>query len=193
MKRLTLVAMLLLITLCFTQAVAQDMGVQPIGGFETNAGTVSLDDVKLNVNAELGDGSVFTPTSCSTINSLDYYPKGASGANIHKMKSGEEADYLVFNVDILNTTLSDINYLSDFEVKVIADDTYEFAGWAYQYDFDKNKTVVISEEDFFAISPMYTGHYVFGCTLPNAVVEGKTPLRMEIKLMGNEITYNVRK
>ena len=40
---------------------------------------------------------------------------------------------------------------------------------------------------------MYTGIFVFGCTLPNSVVESKAPLRIEINLGGNELTYNIRK
>lgn len=45
----------------------------------------------------------------------------------------------------------------------------------------------------FAAGPMYTGHYAFGCTLPNAVVNSKKPLRMVITIDGNELTYNIRK
>ena len=42
------------------------------------------------------------------------------------------------------------------------------------------------------IDMVYTGHYVFGCTLPTAVVNGSEPLSMVIDLGGNELTYNIR-
>ena len=106
-------------------------------------------------------------------------------------------------MDILNLQLAPVNFLEQAEVKVVYDDTYEFAGWCYQYNYDNtfsdseqtqdaNTQFVINPADQFAISPMYTGHYVFGCTLPNSVIESDSPMRMEIKVAGNELTYNIR-
>ena len=57
----------------------------------------------------------------------------------------------------------------------------------------QNKNWVIDPADNFEIDPMYSGHYVFGCTLPNAVVNSEKPLRMVITIDGNELTYNIRK
>ena len=51
----------------------------------------------------------------------------------------------------------------------------------------------INSEKNFVIEPMYPKRYAFGCTLPNAVVSSKKPLRMEITIDGNEITYNIRR
>ena len=53
--------------------------------------------------------------------------------------------------------------------------------------------IAIPSEDNFSINQMYTGHYAFGCTVPNSVVNSKAPLRMEIEIDGNELTYNIRK
>ena len=114
-------------------------------------------------------------------------------------------------MDILNTTTKSMNYLADCTVTVIFDDTYEFAGWCYQQNYNnatykdiyrggveedkgkQNVNWVIDEADNFVIDPMYKGHYVFGCTIPNASVESKAPLKMIITIDGNEITYNIRK
>ena len=52
---------------------------------------------------------------------------------------------------------------------------------------------MIDRNDQFPVGPMYTGHYFFGCTLPNAIVNGKAPLRMIISLDGLELTFNIRK
>ena len=111
----------------------------------------------------------------------------------------------MLRIDILNTETKPIDFLDQATVKVISDDKYVFSGWVYQYNYDNNynrdnerelaganKEYVINTEDIFPIDPMYTGHYVFGCTLSNAVVKGKTPLRMEIEFAGNQITYNIR-
>ena len=44
------------------------------------------------------------------------------------------------------------------------------------------------------VDVMYTGTYASGCTLPNYVIEDKkSPLRIEISMDGNELTYHIRK
>ena len=53
--------------------------------------------------------------------------------------------------------------------------------------------VYAEEENVFNIQPMYEGHYLFGCKLPNAVVNGSEPLSMKITMDGNEFTYHMRK
>lgn len=107
--------------------------------------------------------------------------------------SQSQADFAFLTMDILNTTAGKIDYLKECEVKVVFDDNIEYAGWYYQRNMDLNKCTWIDVSDCFAIDPYYTGHYVFGCTLPNAVFNSNKPLRFEIKIDGNEIIYNVRK
>ena len=64
----------------------------------------------------------------------------------------------------------------------------------YNEDTQKATTnFVVNPADQFLIDPMYAGHYVFGCTLPNAIINSTAPLRMEIRLGENELTYNIRK
>ena len=97
--------------------------------------------------------------------------------------------------------------MKEVSVKAIYDDVYEYGGWAYQRNYNngvgnaklevdkqkQNSRWVINAADQFAISPMYEGHFIFGCTLPNAVINSKKPLRLVITIDGNEITYNIRK
>ena len=108
-------------------------------------------------------------------------------------ESGTQADFAFLCMDILNTTTGKVNFLKECTVKVIFDDTVEYAGWSYQRDMDLNRCTWISNDNNFVIDPYYEGHYVFGCTLPNAVINSKKPLRMVIMIDGNEITYNIRK
>jgi len=199
MKRV-LAMLLVFLMLLTTSAMAAGMGVQIIGGPEVETEPVSLDDVKLDVEVEIDGYGIITPTGFSFADMLRTYMKGDS-YNWKDFSSGAEAEYALFNVDILNTTLKNKEYLASCEVKVIYDDVYEYAGWAYQYNWNNAdrgsnmspKTSPIQPEDNFAIDPMYEGHYLFGCTLPNAVVNSKAPLKMIITIDGNEITYNIRK
>lgn len=198
----------LLALLCLT-AVAEEMEVQIIAGPETEAATVSMDDIQIGAPIEVADNCIFTPTSYEVVDSLDTYKEGQTHADYNAnnwttYNSGNEAEYALLRMDILNLRLSPVDFLEQAEIKVISDDKYEFAGWCYQYNYDNtfydtertldaNTQFVISPADQFAISPMYTGHYAFGCTLPNSVIGADTPLRMEIKVAGSELTYNIRK
>lgn len=120
------------------------------------------------------------------------YPYASNNWVVHH-ESKSQADYAFLMMDVLNTTNIDVDFTKDCSVKVVFDDNVEYAGWLYQRNLDLNLTTWIDPSDNFAISPYYEGHYVFGCTLPNAVINSKAPLRMEINLGGNEITYNIRK
>lgn len=214
MKKILSVLLVLSMLLTASAALAEGMGVQVIGGPTTETEPVSLDDLKLNVDAEIPGFGVLTLTEYKVLDYLGYYTAGQTyfydGYSLHYYQSGNEADYVFLYADILNTTTAPKDYLASVEVKVIADDTYEFLGWYYQRNYDnkayrhntsdypefsskQNETFAIDVADNFAISPMYKGHYIFGCTLPNAVITNKNSLRMVITIDGNEITYNIRK
>ena len=107
--------------------------------------------------------------------------------------SQSQADFAFLTMDILNTTPASVDYLKDCTVKVVFDDNIEYAGWFYQLNMDLNRCTWLDNADNFVIDPYYTGHYVFGCTLPNAIFTSDKPLRMELTIDGNEITYNIRK
>lgn len=128
--------------------------------------------------------------------------------------SGESAQFIWFLVDVTNLQKKPVEFLEDASIKVVYQDDYEFEGWTRQivydhrekqysdggvtrYGFDKDdypNEIVMNPAKVEPIDMMYTGTYVFGCTVPNTVVEDKTsPLRMEIKLGENDLTYNIRK
>ena len=122
-------------------------------------------------------------------------------------ESGNEADYAWLKVEITNLQKIDATFMKDITVKVIYDDDYEYDGWIRQFNYDFSNSeiyryqekntigwpVCLSPAEEMAIKPMYKGHYAFGCTLPNSVVEDKTaPLRMVITMGNNKLTYNIR-
>lgn len=122
-------------------------------------------------------------------------------------ESGIEAEFAWLKADIINRQKTAANFMKDITVKVIYDDEYEYNGWVRQFNYDYSKSeiyryqeatligwpVCLSPVDEMSIAPMYKGHYVFGCTLPNFVVEDKeSPLRMVITIGSHKLTYNIR-
>lgn len=206
-----ILSVLLVFAMLFGCSVAMaEMGVQVIGGPETETEPVSLDDLKLNVDAEIEGYGILYATEFAFKDRLGYYRSGLTyvydGRDFYL--SGMEAEYALLKVDIINTSTKPRDFISSCEVKVVYDDVYEYAGWYYQYNYNnrtsdssysgedskkQNTNWVINAADQYAIDPMYQGHFAFGCTLPNAVVNSKKPLRMVITIDGNEITYNIRK
>ena len=212
MKKILSMILALMMLLTASAALAEGMGVQVIGGPTTTTEPVSLDDFKLNVEAEIEGYGLLFATEFAFADHLGYYRQGYTEPSWNSGKwcyrSGNEADYAILRMDITNTVTMPKDFLASCEVKVIYDDLYEYAGWFYQVNYN-NKTYndsdygednkkqnvrwVINSADNFPIDPMYQGHYVLGCTLPNAVVNSKEPLKMIITIDGNEITYNIRK
>lgn len=172
-----------------TPDVVQDYyssGVSSIGSFDGY-----IDNAAIGKTAEIEDFAVFSFSSFSFVDSIRQYNEG-SYSESHVFESGAEAQYAVFKVDIVNRTKQAVDFLSDVYVKVVYDDEYAFEGWSYQYNFDASSDIVLSRKDQFGIMPMYSGHYVFGCTLPNSVVESYEPLEIIITINGVEITYKIR-
>lgn len=209
MKRI-LSMLLILSTLLGCTVAAAEMGVGANGGIGTDAEPVSPDDIKLNAVVSIDGYAEILPTEFGYKDILGFYQQGKREMNSSNWyyASGEEADFAVLRADFTNLATTDKQFLEQCEVRVIFDDTYEYGGWCYQYNYDnktdswavfdslaglQNKECVIHMDDVFAIGPMYTGHYAFDCTLPNAVVNSKKPLRMVITIDGNELTYNIRK
>lgn len=210
MKKLVTLVLCLMMLLT-SIALAEGMGVQVIGGPAVETEPVSLDDLKLNLDADIEGWGILTLTGCEIQDGLGYYRSGKNYVYDYSDDynwSGKEAQYVVLYADILNTTIADRDYLKNVSVKAVYDEVYEYGGWSFQrnynysshknaaLDVDKNKQNVrwkINAADQFVIGPMYEGHYIFGCTLPNAVIEGAKSLKLIITIDGNEITYNIRK
>ena len=131
-----------------------------------------------------------------------YYYKAASWQS-----SGNNADFAWLKFDVTNLQKTSVPFMKEITVKVVYADEYEFAGWVRQINYDHNKkcyrynagttgggTVVLNPANEEPIDMMYTGTFVIGCTLPNSVFEDeKSPLRIEIAMGENELTYHIRK
>ena len=203
-------------------ASAEDLGVQMIGGSSFVAETVNLDDMKLEQVYKIEGYAKIEPLAWKFDDFFYQYVKDHAGDNSHGgekgknpwaemggwyykwiniMNSGTSAEFAWLEVDVTNLAKTDVDFTQQVEVKVVYDDDYEFAGWVrminYDYDtYDGNGALVrttLNPDNSESIDMMYTAHLVFGATLPNAVVEDKAPLRMEIKLGENELTYHIRK
>lgn len=124
--------------------------------------------------------------------STDEYKFYSEDWLIHN-ESKTQTDFSILLMDITNITNEAIDFGKNIAVKVVFDNNVEYQGWYRQRDYDLNVCTILDPEDNFPIDPSYTGHYVFGCTLPTAVINGSEPLRMVIELGDSELTYNVRK
>lgn len=136
--------------------------------------------------------SFTTKVECTLHSSNKEYPYICTEWVGH-YESKSQAEYALLYIDVLNTTSMPVNFIENCQVKVIYDDTAEFAGWVRQRNEDLNQCDWIDAKDNFAVDPYYIGHYVFGCTLPNTVIERDAPMRMEITIGDIEMTYHIRK
>ena len=204
MKKLIL---LLVFALLLVSTAAAEMGVQIIKNTAVEA--VSLDDLKLEATVEVDDFGEITLTACKFLDEVFQFKQGQTTVpnNWTGFYSGQDAEFLVLQADILNTNHESIDYLKDCTVRVIFNDSAEFGGWSYQYNWDngtkdydwginngsQNKEFFVHRDDQYPIDSWYMGHFCFGCTLPNAVVTRKEPLRVEITIGDVEMTYHIRK
>ncbi len=158
-------------------------------------------DYNARRNDRRNSNSVYNHENALKGDYIDYY------SNASWKDSGVNADFLWLQIDVTNLQKVDVKFMEDATVKVVYAEEYEFNGWVRQINFDHTAHVyrygvdtttapycVMDPANEEAIGMMYTGTYVFGCTVPNAVVEDKTsPLAVVITLGGNELTYHIRK
>ena len=153
-----------------------------------------------------GDGTHVLQTSSG---SYQYYY-----SNICWQQGGTDADFAFLLVDITNKQKTPVLYSEEIIVKAVYDNEFEYMGWVRQFDYnyDTNRSTdgtdpadvgpkkygtfiraTLNPENEKTIDQVYTGHYVIGCTLPNVVVNGTEPLRLEIQLGENTLIYYIRK
>lgn len=231
MKKTLALILVTLLALSAT-ALADDLGVQIIGGNDAPAETLNLDDMQLGETYEIGGYAKVTPLSFAYVDHFPQYDAGHAGDNstaahyddwdgrvrcayddyyeyIYWQQSGEPADFAWFLMDVTNMQKAPATFAGETTVKIVYDDEYEYAGWVRSFNFDYDVTretsrdvidteattihAAIQPQDEAELGPVYTGHYLFGCTLPNAVINGNEPLKIVVDLGGNELTYNIRK
>lgn len=160
-----LIAMLLMLALmCCGAALAEDLGVQVIGG-EENA-PLMLDDIQLGLTYQLEGYARVKPVEFCFVdyfaqfnkdadrNAVDDYNKDNSKvyyedkalkgdwAYAYKQASwkdsGSTADFLWLKIDVVNRQKVAVPFMDEMTVKVVYDDEYEFGGWIRQINYDYN-------------------------------------------------------
>jgi len=242
MKKILAILIALVMMASVAVAQAEDLGIQAIGGPETESIPMSLDDMQLGQMYTIDGYAKVEPVVFMFADFFAQFKKDANFDNISGRKdassdhvfidklnkdwyynfrwwdagwqdSGVNAEFAWLLLDLTNLQKKGVNFMEDAAVKVVYQDDYEFAGWIRQVNYDYinvgsegrdvsrlnadtfcPNVVVLDPENVENIDMMYTGTYAFGCTLPNSVVEDtKSPLRIEIKLGENDLTYNIRK
>lgn len=240
MKKLLLwVLALALLTASLVPAMAEDLGVQVIGG-EVAATAISLDDMQLGETYRIDGYADVIPMSFDYYDCFAQYHLDFPGDNspdhswdnnsafvlyddgnyVYRnaswMDSSVDAEFAYLQLDLTNLQKTPVNFMKEMSVKVVYEDEYEYNGWVRQMDYNTKTPLYRKAHDgdypvielsgdlnmsCFALDPaneipidmVYTGHYIVGCTLPNQVVNGDGPLRMEIKLGDSDLTFHIRK
>lgn len=195
MRKLICVFMaVMMIMLTGVHACADDTGVMVIGGPESEAETVNLDDIQKDQTVKIaGFGDIKMSWQF-----VDYIPTGLyeSGDVSQSLESGLDAEYLCICINILNTQKTEVDFKSLFgDVVCTFGDGYQFAGWVRQERrvHDTYWTMCESADSHYAIASLYDGYFDVVVTLPNYVVESKEPLSVTFSIGDNEFTCNIRK
>ena len=190
MKKIFSILLVLFMLLTASAALAEDIGIQIIGGPEAEQETVCLDDFKVGDTAVIdGYGEIGFVNARWT----DFI--NGQGQNSYNAQKG--AIYLQLQFDILNTHRGQYNYYDDFsEIICTYDSDYQFGGWLREH-VNNSEDVLLWEEEGSPVDMMYRGKYSVVVTLPmdvyTRVTEEGKPLTVSFKLGENEFTYIWRK
>lgn len=171
--------------------------VQNFDAEKAKADAVAADGLKIGDTITI-DG--FGELTALSFEFADTFQHLYNGMNNMQM-SGDDADYAILKIRVLNATTSKKKYLNDFSVKMKSDEKYGYQGWAFQYDIDfenENSAIAMDaseaeQKGVAEIEPLSEGYYMFGCTLPQEIVEGNGRLSMEIDFDGNKMIYYVQR
>lgn len=210
------IVLLVALLLAASVACAENMETQ-ITWLEGETQKPFRGTVELEQSTVISGYAELQPLAFGAQDALGHYFEGKTtvnstspGTNADYYYSGADAEYAILRMDITNLALTKKDFLERVDVRAIFDERYVYGGWAYQLNYNngtegswgwdkmgyhnrQNTEFVIDAHDQFPMEPMYTGHYFFGCTLPNAIIESNKPLRFEIMLDDHKITYVARK
>jgi len=208
MKKVFSMILILLMLLGYSAAMAEDTGIQIIGGSETGAETVNLDDWKEGDTARISGFGEITLVSCSFVDTIPYSvytsfnvisanKTVSDGDAKESFISGSAADYLRIRVHILNIQKKPFDYYKVFgdEILCTFGDDYKFGGWTRQERKVDDRFWVMyeSKDSSYAIDSLYEGYFDVVVTLPNYVVNSKEPLSVTFSIGDNEFTVHIRK
>ena len=201
-KLLSLVLAVILALSLGTQVLALDLGVIQIGGpgEESSHAEPGSMEIKLNDTLAIDGWGEITLTKVEFRDSFSLFIDEGWWEDYY---AGMEADYLVIYLDIINTGLTAHDFmagaLSNADttpmVKVVYKEVYEYKGKGFQVnqDWDDDGLIGLDSDLNYPVEPMYVGHYMFVCKLPNAVIERKDSLSVTFCVDENDFTYTIRK
>ena len=146
-------------------ANAEDLGVQMIGGPETESIPMSLDDLQIGQKYTIDGYAIIEPVEYQVVDFFAQFKKDADYASVGGNQSvssdhvfvdklddnyyynwrwwdagwkdsGVNADFAWFLMDITNLQKKNFDFMQNAAVKVIYQDEYEFAGWVRQINYD---------------------------------------------------------
>jgi len=202
--------MIVLMIFAGMYAFADDTGIQLIGGPESEAEVVNLEDFKVGETAKIdGFGEVTFSAAewCGKINKYDretvFLDMLGKWNYLKFYESGTEASYLRLQFDILNIQKEPVDFYEKInDVICVYDEDYMFGGWTRQHviirDEGEELVTLNSTTTGSPIETFYRGQYSVVITLPNDVYQRVTdkknpkPLSVTFMLGDNEVTYVYR-
>lgn len=203
MKKFLAILVALLLVVCST-AFAENAGVVIIPSEDESTAPVSLDDMQIDVPAEVPNYGTLTCLSAGFSDTYDYFNDNDwyDRVSAETKQSGVEADFVMLKLDILNTSTNAINYTEEISNIIITyKDKYQYVGYINQFNYDcvgynKEDPTTVSRKNGVtcSVDPLYEGHYIILCYVPNAIVnDGKGELKISFSFGENQIIYYVRK
>lgn len=165
MKKILSVLLVLSMLLFASAALAEDLGIQVIGGPDTESIPMSLDDMQLGQEytidgyakiepveyleidffAQFKQDANYTSVSGNASGSADHVFVDKANTDFYSkwrwwdagwQESGMNADFAWLLMDVTNLQKKDYDFMQNVTVKVIYQDEYEFAGWVRQVNYD---------------------------------------------------------
>lgn len=187
MKKLISFFMALLMIMSMASAMAEGVVILNSPQQQIDVEPVDLSDVKLGQEIDIEGYGVIKVVSCEWVDYVTY-------SYSRRWQSGDEAQYLLMVVEILNTQYVNASFIDNTSVMAAFGNGYEFGGWKRQYESLTSDRVFENENSKYEIAPLYKGKYAFMVTLPNFVVESREPLSITVQLTDEIVlTYNFRK
>ena len=147
----------------------------------------TIDDLKIGVGVDMGD-RVYMPFDGRVDERYNI------GGYPYWVESGDEAEYLLLYLDIINMAPTKQMFLKEAKVVVTYTNSrgdYKFAGFVRQGG-SNHDNYRIEQKDFTEIDPLYNGYYLCGCAIPNFVVNSEGRIKMEITVGDTVVTWVYR-
>ncbi len=188
-----ILSMLLILAMLLTSTVSVSTeGVNIIESPDIPQDTTSgsLDDLKVDTPVDLGD-RIYTPVKIEIRDK--YFRNGESAFSDRYGNSGSENEFICLWLEALNLSNDKMMYFKDASVVVIYENdrgTYKFGGFTRQCRDDYE--AYYAQDGFQSVGVLLKSTFLFGCTIPNYVVENPGSITMEITTDDTVMTCIIR-